>query len=150
MRAAPGGRFNEGYFIAFQAGVPVRLRSPARLDITVEQYCRLMPNEGSSGFLSVVGYVYAFHDDDGREVLAYHRHPAVESAAYPHLHLGHGAVRAQILEQAGLTPAHNALRPDLAGAHLPTAEVTLTQVLRMAIEQFGVEPRRNDWASILR
>ncbi|MDQ3512381.1 MAG: hypothetical protein M3462_01765 [Chloroflexota bacterium] len=37
----------------------------------------------------------------------------------------------------------------LGEMHLPTGQVTLTQVVRLLITGFGVEPRRPDWETIL-
>jgi hypothetical protein len=68
---------------------------------------------------------------------------------FPHLHISHGAVRAETLEQAGLSIAHNALRPDLSGAHLPTRSIPLHDVLWLAIAHFGARPRRADWLHVL-
>jgi hypothetical protein len=55
----------------------------------------------------------------------------------PHLHLGAGA-------------AEGRLRPDLAGAHLPTGHIALQDVLRLAIAELGVRPTRPDWDDVLR
>jgi hypothetical protein len=33
--------------------------------------------------------------------------------------------------------------------HVPTGEVSLVDVVRLAITELGVEPRREDWESIL-
>ena len=40
-------------------------------------------------------------------------------------------------------------RDELTRAHLPTGGVTLAAFLRMAIRDFGVEPRRDDWQNVL-
>jgi hypothetical protein len=125
------------------------LRGRITLRFSLELYYRLTDLPASDTMFGLIGYEYSFTDTAGREIVAYHWHPDIPSAGYPHIHIGHGAVQAAILERAGLSPAHNALLPELAGAHLPTGEVALGSVLRMAIEQFGVEPRRRDWASIL-
>ncbi|MGI8553416.1 MAG: hypothetical protein ACR2PL_21930 [Dehalococcoidia bacterium] len=51
-----------------------------------------------------------------------------------HIHLGAGA---------------GSLRPELTAAHLPTGWVALQDVLRLAIEAFGVRPLRPDWDAVL-
>jgi len=53
---------------------------------------------------------------------------------FPHLHLEAGA---------------GVQRAELTQAHLPTGSVTLAAFLRMAIRDFGVEPRRDDWQNVL-
>ena len=148
---SPGGfRLGGPHWIAFQSGAPVRLLGPAHLALIVEQYYHLTPTDDSGGSVRIGGYLYAFDDMAGREILAYHLHSEVGGAGFPHLHVGHGIVRAEVLERAGLSIAHNALRPEVAGAHLPTAIVSLIDVLRAAIEELGVQPQRRDWRSILR
>lgn len=38
---------------------------------------------------------------------------------------------------------------DLSKAHLPTEVISLPEVIRMTITEFGVEPLRSDWAAVL-
>lgn len=81
-----------------------------------------------------VSYAYQLHDPDGREIVAYHWHPAGRGhVTMPHLHLGAGAGR---------------LTPELTTAHLLTGAVTPVAALTLAIEAFGVNPRRPDWAAV--
>jgi hypothetical protein len=37
----------------------------------------------------------------------------------------------------------------LSQAHIPTGFVTLSDVVRLLIEELGVEPRRQDWRTVL-
>ncbi len=53
----------------------------------------------------------------------------------PHRHLG---------------PAGQVRHRPLANAHLPTGDVALQDVLRLAIEEFEAQPLKPDWAEILR
>jgi hypothetical protein len=86
--------------------------------------------------VETVRYLYALRDNEGREVLSYHWHPAERSISNdPHLHLG---------------PASRVGHRALARAHLPTGLIALQDVLRFAIGELGVRPRRRDWARILR
>jgi hypothetical protein len=78
--------------------------------------------------------MYALEDAGGAEILSYHWHPEGRSAVRePHLHLGPSA-------KVGLTI--------LANAHLPTGRLALVNILRLAISEFGVVPRRDDWADV--
>jgi len=38
---------------------------------------------------------------------------------------------------------------DLGSAHLPTGRIGLDDLLRLAIRDLGVEPRRDDWREVL-
>ena len=133
------------------AGVPVRLAGTGRIALAVGQKYRIVRASGDRGpwQVEIAAYYYALDDADGREILAYHWHPRVQKVPFPHLHISHGAVSRELLDRAQLSLSHNSLRPDLAGAHLPTRQITLDEVLRLAIEQFGVEPRRDDWDAVL-
>ncbi|MCX6023620.1 MAG: hypothetical protein NTZ05_18175 [Chloroflexi bacterium] len=74
-------------------------------------------------------------DRQERELFAYHWHPEGHSrVTFPHLHVAQGRV-----DYAGL----------LAKAHFPTGTIALRDVLRLMTEDFGVRPRREDWASVL-
>ena len=82
-----------------------------------------------------MGYLYTLDDDEGREILSYHWHPAGRShVTAPHLHLRAGA---------GL------LRSELQKAHLLTELVTPAALLTLLVEQFDIRPRRADWAATL-
>lgn len=37
----------------------------------------------------------------------------------------------------------------LADMHIPTGFVTLADIVRLLIAEFGVEPRRSDWQRVL-
>jgi hypothetical protein len=81
-----------------------------------------------------VGYQYRLEDSGGREIVAYHWHPQGAShVTVPHLHLG-----------AGL----GAVLTEMTKAHLQTGMVTPVAILAIAVDNFGVVPRRTDWATI--
>lgn len=84
------------------------------------------------------GYIYGVRESrTGDDVVGYHWHPRGSShARVPHLHVGSAA----ITPDGVLTPK----------SHLPTARVTLESVIRLCIEEFGVEPLRPDWDQVLR
>jgi len=129
----------------------VRLAGQAELALSLRQWYRLVsqPDERDLWNVVTAGYEYAILDGDEREIVAYHWHPHVPDVPFTHLHVGHGAVSRQLLVRAGLTADHNALRPDLAGAHLPTGDVAMTDVVRLVITHFRVGPLRADWAMVL-
>lgn len=114
------------------------LRGPSRLTLTLEQYYRIaepISSRASRWQVEIVGYDYAVYDSDEREVLLYHWHPHGGSAvASPHLHLGNGA-------QVG--------RREVRDAHLPTGHILLSDLLRLLIVEMGVQPRRQDWDTIV-
>lgn len=58
---------------------------------------------------------------------------------YPHLHIGRGATGN--VTTFGPRGLHR--------IHFPTRHITIEDVLRLAIAEFGVEPRRPDWERIL-
>ena len=67
--------------------------------------------------------------------ILYHWHPQGTSTVnFPHVHLRPGG-------QLGGTRINE--------AHFPTGLVALEEVLRLAIREFGVRPRRPDWAEVL-
>jgi hypothetical protein len=80
------------------------------------------------------GYLYQLRAGE-RELLAYHWHPrGLSPHTDPHMHLGAAA-------ELGFA--------DLGTAHLPTGRIGLEHVLRLAIRDLGVEPRRGDWREVL-
>ena len=118
-------------------GQPVTLRGPSQFMFGLQQNYRVVESEqsGTRWGVDIVGYDYVVYDAEQREVLLYHWHPRGNSpVATPHLHLEQGA---------------NVSRPEVRDAHLPTGEVSLNAVLRVLIEEMGVQPRRPDWDSVL-
>ena len=119
--------------LALNLGVPVRLHAQLPIFLSARMFYRLEQHErlwqaGTSA------YWYSLHDER-HEIFAYHWHPEqTPNVTFPHLHLEAGA---------------GVQRAELTRAHLPTGGVTLAAFLRMAIRDFGVEPRRNDWQNVL-
>jgi hypothetical protein len=80
-----------------------------------------------------VAYYYVLEDAEGRELFAYHWHPAGPSTVrFPHLHLGIGVAREQFTT-----------------IHAPTGRIGLEEVLRFAITELRVRPLRRDWMDVL-
>ena len=80
---------------------------------------------------STTGYRFRLEGVDGRELVSWHWHPdGLSGVRWPHLHV----------DAVALAP-----RSQLTGAHLPTGSaVDLSAVLRLAIADLGVPPRRRD------
>jgi hypothetical protein len=91
------------------------------------------------GAAKVTGYLIGFHDRAGVELLAWHWQPgpAASGPDHPHLHVS-AALR------PALSSGDRAVVP-LDKMHLPTGVVSLAGVVRMLIEEFGVQPAAADW-----
>lgn len=77
---------------------------------------------------------YELKDAHGDEILAYHFHPS-GSSHITHLHLHVGS---------------NDPRLNYGKSHLPTGLISLSEVVRCLIAEFGVPSRRADWADLLK
>lgn len=122
--------------LALGDGTPVKLSGDPALFLTVLQNYRVVEFERPGGpwMVSIVSYFYALEDDDGREVL-YHWHPQSSSTVtFPHIHVRSGGTLGGV---------------DVDRIHFPTGRVALENVLRMAIQELGVSPQRDDWAEVL-
>ncbi|MGH2561437.1 MAG: hypothetical protein ACRDJH_20425 [Thermomicrobiales bacterium] len=99
--------------------------------------------ESRGGFEAVTtAYSYRILDHGGHEILAYHWHPAGASpVTRPHLHLSN-RIQAITADRGGGIVT-------LAEMHIPTGFVGTADVVRLLITQFGVEPKRQNWADIL-
>jgi hypothetical protein len=118
-------------------GLPVRLGGDSRLSLTVTHNYRIIEDPGPRGpyKCSTTSYVYALDDDQSKEVISYQWHPSGRShVTWPHLHLGAGA---------------HVERHDLSAAHLPTGRISIEEMLRLAIDELGVEPLRADWRDVM-
>lgn len=104
----------------------------------VQQFLVRQQLTGSA--IIVIGYGYTFeHPDDG-ELVSFQWHPGGESDVdFPHVHIG-----------PAMSRRDSAVRPGEAHKiHVPTGEVSLADVVRLAITELEVEPRRGDWDAIL-
>lgn len=89
---------------------------------------------------SIAGYGYTVLQSPAIEVVAYHWHPeSAEGSANPHVHFGPASARPDSAVRTG----------ELHKVHFPTGIVSLTDVVRLVIDEFKVEPRRSDWQAIL-
>lgn len=128
--AAPGDPERVGSL----AQSPAILRaSPAlSLEFHLRYRLRRLTEEGHRE-VELTGYRYEVSERTGVELIAYHWHQTGNSPiTRPHLH-------------ARIRGSSN----DLGKLHLPTGFVTPAEVIRCLITEFGVEPLRSDWESIL-
>jgi len=107
-------------------GEPARLRGSANLGLRVDELWQRTNDERWD-----LRYRYSIlRSDTQHEILSFHRH----GSNRPHLHLGAGA---------------GELFEPLYKAHVPTGPVALTEVVLMLVRDFGVEPLRADWETVL-
>jgi hypothetical protein len=136
VRSATG--YGVGSEHALTLGVPEAVKLPgAGISLSVRAYARVVErDDGAAPWrVDLASYFHTLRDAQGREVIAYHWHPEGRSPIdFPHLHLGAGSVVG---------------REELQKAHIPTGRVELEDVLLMAIREFGIRPRRDDWQEIL-
>ena len=97
--------------------------------VRIHQY-----QERSSWTTPILGYEYTIaHGPDPQAIFTFHWHPTGASRVTRlHLHIG-GQNRPVGLDKV----------------HVPTGMVSLIEVLRLAIEELGVEPLRADWQAVL-
>jgi hypothetical protein len=127
--------------LALLNGAPATLQGSIPFLLDVSQHFRVVTIDAPrSSRVAVVSYVYTVMTRDRIELVSYQWHPHSEGEIdFPHVHIGPAMSRRDSVIRAG--EAHK--------IHLPTGEVSLADVLRLAITELGVEPRRDDWESIL-
>ncbi len=126
------------------APVPLRLRSGARIAFSFRYDYEIVPTTDAWRRFETrdLGYWYEVGDADGREIISFHWHPLGASPiSFPHIHL---STRIGSIDIDG---SHSVAVGEM---HIPTGRVSLTDVVRLLIAEFDVEPRRTDWESMLR
>jgi len=100
----------------------------------------LVRQQVSSSSIIVTAYNYTIEHPSEGEVVSFQWHLGGETGIdFPHVHIGPAMSRRDSAVRAG--EAHK--------IHLPTGEVSLADVLRLAITELEVEPRRDDWEALL-
>jgi hypothetical protein len=117
---------------------PIRLKAkdggPAPSLYLEQQYQVIeAPDERGPWKVSTRAYRYRVDSAAGEELVLWHWHPTDQEGRphkepRPHLHA-----------QVG----------DLRGLHLLTGRVGVESIIRVLINEFGVQPRRDDWQSTL-
>lgn len=143
ISVSPGGRRDVGvdhsWTLNDGSGVDLVGRTPAnpRVPITLRAIMgyRIVSGDEDPWRVRTTGYHYVIAAGD-EEVLSYHWHPDGRSHIQgPHLHVG----------GAALTPGGVLT----AKSHLPTETVSFESIIRLLIQDFGVEPRVEDWSERL-
>ena len=117
-------------------GESFAVHSATHLMMNIVMQYRTVPNGPRDYRLRTVAYAYALEDaETTQELFAYHWHPETRnSVSFPHLHI---------------SAASGQLRPEYARAHFDTGRVTLEEVIHLSVRDFGVEPTRDDWVTVL-
>jgi len=113
---------------------PVKLASTPTLYLTVQMQYRVVETAGERGpwKVTTAGYNYSVQDRLEKELFAYHWHPWLKPS-FPHIH---------VCPASGVN--------NLRKIHLPTARISIEEVLQLLIEQFKVKPIRQDWEKVLK
>ncbi len=143
LLVGPDGRriLGKPHTLLWNGGKPVSLKtknSRIGLELAMRYEIVHVPDdpERSPYKVRTSGYLYSIQSADGAEVLSYHWHPFGNSAvSWPHLHIG-----AVALAPEGLITKK---------AHLPTARISLEQVLGVCIAELGAIALRDDWQQVL-
>lgn len=121
---------------------PVRLRRENSLPVflTAVQSYQLVPDERfatGEWKASTRGYAYTLYDVRGHQptrALAWHWHPGSGKSEEPHIHVYRdGEIGGVLLDKL----------------HLPAERVAFESVIRFAIEELGVTPKRDDWRDLI-
>ncbi len=104
------------------------------------------PNDALEAYTSTIqeslGFIYSLETVERREVLIYQWSPeGTGRTTRPHLHVGRRLLRESI--EVG----DRSVR--LPKLHVPTGRVAIEDVVRFAIAELGVTPRRVDWKEVL-
>jgi hypothetical protein len=79
--------------------------------------------------VSTTAYRYHLLDGEGRELVAWHWHPAGTGDGRPHIHVPAGPIDRRV--------------------HVPTGRVSIESVFRMLLTDLQIRPRREDYAQVL-
>jgi len=127
---SPGGRRSGAVRSLTLANGPILLNDDGLyLDVGM-QYDIIRTDEPEKGPYKcrTRAYDYALRDDEGNVALAYHWHPLGNSTYHdPHFHFP----------------------PQWPGIHFPCQRTSLESVIRLCIQELGVEPDRDDWSDVL-
>lgn len=129
-------KYTKDELVATPAADPLQLQCSAdpNLFLKAAQNFHYVPHPDYPGEWKVKTdrYAYSLSLTEGfdQELLAFHWHPG-SSVTTPHVH-------------AALVGG-----PSFHKIHIPTGRIFLEDVIRLAIEGFGVVPLRDDWSAML-
>lgn len=120
---------NAGPYALMVGGACKLKRNPSlALDIRMQYKIVEASSERGPYKVKITAYMYIVEDHRGHEVFSYHWQPDSPEVKFPHLHVEH---------------------PTFKKAHLPTGRISLEEVLKVLITDFGVQPLKPNWEKIL-
>lgn len=144
LTLSPGGHVPraEPHVVSLSRGGTTVLRGDLPLEFALSMQYRIVEAEDERGpwKTKIEQYAYSLRlsgGGNGPELLGWHWHP-LDTPHYPDPHVHVGAVA--LAPNGGLTRK----------MHIPTARVSLEEVLRFAIVDLGVRALRADWDEVLR
>lgn len=127
----------EGSFVPLSSASAIALRVNFRYEIIP------VPEERRRWYCRTTEYSFSLamqESDQPVELITYHWQPEVrEGKAFPHLHIGPAIAGTSLT--FGTQFVHR--------MHVPTGIVSLSSVIRLAIEELDVRPLRDDWQQVL-
>lgn len=134
----PGGRGDLGkvHPLLLNNGKPMELGGHLNLSTMIHYEIIRDGSSSSQPFrITTRAYMHTVATDRA-ELLSAHWHPIGSSPyAEPHWHVGAAA----LAPDGVFTPR----------SHIPSGRIAFETVVRMAIEQFGVSPAKQDWVEVL-
>ena len=135
---SPKGRSALGrtHLLTLNSGKPVTMSNRHLLDVRL--HYEIVRTEASAQPFRVTtrAYLHRVLDPRGVEVISAHWHPTGSSAVdFPHWHIGSAA-----LASDGVFTSR---------AHVPSPSVSVEDMVYLCLTQFGCEPQREDWRTIL-
>lgn len=128
----------EPHVLMLAKGNPVPLAGQYQLTLSLTHHYQISQGTGDRGPWRVTtrGYQYSFDDaSTGHEIISFQWHPDQRNAVqFPHLHIGYGS---------GVTFG------GLIKSHVPTGRISIEAMVRFAINELKVTPRRDDWEETL-
>lgn len=109
---------------------PVKLQDNPGLSLTLLMNYRVVRAEGERGPWKVktTAYLYRIEGTEGEELVSYHWSPTTPGTVnYPHIHVS----------------------GKLKKIHFPTGRISMEEMVRLLIREFGIGPLRADWENVL-
>lgn len=122
---------------------PANIGGTVPLGLNLLQLCGAVHQEeqGLGWAIQVRSYLYTVEQREGDEIIAYHWHPfGASELDFPHFHVGRAITGAAVR----FADRH------VHQIHFPTGHVPLASIIRLLIEEFGVQPLREGWRDVLR
>jgi hypothetical protein len=122
---------------------PAELHSELGLRLRALLSYEVVQDEGWQ--VRTTSYRYEFLLPTEEELFAFHWHPQGESGiTFPHLHVGTPVASATLS-----SGSPSSFLKGFGKAHVPTGHVAFRDVLRFAVDELNIVPRRPGWREIL-